>query len=181
MGNWWQRLKARFGMRRLDGGDGQDGRGLSRRDHIQAPPPSLHGPAQLIQALKHPNPDVRAGAARHLGEYGSGRGNEPSGDGRPFVAALLGALTDEDASVRSAAALSLGEWGAAAAGAVPALIDALAEEDDDVRSSAGIALQDIGRASRQPLERALDHPDEGVRREASAILSLMSEGEQAAR
>lgn len=140
----------------------------------------------FIDALQHPDPDVRAGAAFQLTRFAdSAEGSRPldgSSGGAPspgasaVVQALIEALADEDPGVRSAAALSLGEWGAAAAGAVPALIDALAEEDDDVRSSAGIALQDIGSASRQPLQEALSHPDPRVRAEAGAILTSMSGG-----
>lgn len=126
---------------------------------------------ELITALRHPNPDVRAGAARQLGtlhELPDGRNNASA-----VVAALIGGLHDEDAGVRSSAALSLGEWGTEATGAIPALIGLLAEEDDDVRSSAGIALEDIGEAARVPLQEALSHPDERVKAEAKAILTLM--------
>ena len=125
-------------------------------------------PGDMVQAfidglLHHHNPDVRAGAARKLGEIGPRAG-------RRAVDALARALADDDPGVRSSAALSLADFGAEAGGCADALVELLGDEDDDVRSSAGVALHDIGPAGREALERALQHANPLIRVEAQMLL-----------
>lgn len=171
MRRWWQRLREALGA----------GTGPSRPDRARegapgafsppelSPPPgppaagAPPGPRTLVEALAHPDPNVRAAAARKLGELG------PQHAGLA-VPALTGALSDPDEAVRSSAALSLGAFGAGAAPAVPALIEALGDPDDDVRSSAGIALEDIGPPARGALEGALGHANALIRAEAAILL-----------
>ncbi len=170
LARWWERVRDALGIgRRRGGGDaaGGVGGGEARR---------LHEQGDMIQLfidglLSHPNPDVRAGAARKLGELGV-RG------GRRAVEALCRALQDQDPGVRSSAALSLADLGPAAGGCVAALIEALGDADDDVRSSAGIALTDIGAAARPALQQALNHDNALVRSEASLLLRRWAEADQ---
>ncbi|MBO8142431.1 MAG: HEAT repeat domain-containing protein [Firmicutes bacterium] len=118
--------------------------------------------AYFSQGLANANPDVRAGAARKLGELGP--------EAAPAAVPLLvKALEDPDGAVRSSAALSLGSFGEMAAPAVNGLVRLLADPDDDVRSSAGIALLDIGPPAREAVEAALESPDPMVRAEAANI------------
>src|SRR5690606_15692864 len=136
MGGFWQRLRAALGRDK----DAPQQAGSRNRP---AGEPALPGGGRgrsgaaadrevqkLVQGLRHADPNVRAAAARKLGELGARAG--PSA-----VPALVEALADEDDGVRSSAALSLGVFGVQAAAAVPALVKALGDPDDDVRSSAG--------------------------------------------
>lgn len=179
MGGFWQRLRAALGRDK----DAPQQAGSRNRP---AGEPALPGGGRgrsgaaadrevqkLVQGLRHADPNVRAAAARKLGELGARAG--PAA-----VPALVEALADEDDGVRSSAALSLGVFGVQAAAAVPALVKALGDPDDDVRSSAGIALEDIGPPARAALTEALSHPNSLVRTEAAIILrQLEAEGEDA--
>lgn len=163
---WWRRLReALRGGRRgssptrsTRGGSPGASKGVCRRA----------GEGDVVQAfidglLRHDSPDVRAGAARKLGEFGPRAGKRA-------IEALARALNDDDPGVRSSAALSLADFGEEVIGCVDALIEALGDADDDVRSSAGVALQDIGTAAVPALERALAHDNPLVRFEAQMLL-----------
>lgn len=164
MASWWERVQGVLGIggRRSpkeEAAGARRTRPARQRDMVEA----------LIDGLLHHEiPDVRAGAARNLGELGLRAG--PRG-----IEALTRALRDPDAGVRSSAALSLGEFGLDASNYIDELIELLGDPDDDVRSSAGIALEDIGAPARPALEQALDHESALVRAEAKATLERLEE------
>lgn len=74
----------------------------------------------LIEALRDPEPMVRAAAARSLAVIGP--------EASRAVPALMQALDDRDDRVRIAAARALGQIGPAAREAVPALLEVLRTE-----------------------------------------------------
>ena len=93
------------------------------------------GPSPLLEALKDPDPTMRARAARHVGAM-----RPPPVDAVPILAQML---TDKDTEVRASAAGALGSIGPAAQPAIPALTRALADADPGVRQIVGDALKQI--------------------------------------
>lgn len=173
---WWQRLRDVLGSGRRDRDSrsaspklGRDASAVARSEQPSlASFPRRSARGDGVQALiggllNHGDPNVRAGAARKLGDMAPHAAELA-------VEALTQALRDDDAGVRSSAALSLADFSADAVHAVDALIEALGDDDDDVRSSAGIALQEIGGDALPALERALTHDNPLVRFEAKMVL-----------
>jgi HEAT repeat protein len=118
-----------------------------------------------MEALKHPDADIRWKAAVALGEIGDIRGIDP-------LTELLG---DGDRFVRSRAVYALVRIGPSA---VPSLTGALGHPDTGVRMAAVEALGKIGdRPSINALARALADPSPEVRQEA--ISALSNQGEKA--
>jgi len=114
----------------------------------------------LIKALKHRDDDIRADAAKALGEIRDPRAVEP----------LIDALKpDPDSFVRQRAAYALGNIGDAKA--VEPLIQSLKDEDKDVRWAAASSLGDLGdiRAVK-PLIQALKDEDKDVQKTAEWAL-----------
>jgi hypothetical protein len=93
------------------------------------------GPSPILEALKDPDPTMRARAARHVGAM-----RPPPVDAVPILAQML---TDKDTEVRASAAGALGSIGPAAQSAIPSLTRALADADPGVRQIVGDALKQI--------------------------------------
>src|SRR5262249_12708532 len=91
----------------------------------------------LTQALKDPEPDVRARAARALADAGSLRQAIPM---------LIVSLRDTNREVRVEAAVALGNIGPLTADVVPALTQALNDPVLEVGTRAATALGIIGPA-----------------------------------
>ncbi|EKQ68458.1 HEAT repeat-containing protein [Leptolyngbyaceae cyanobacterium JSC-12] len=89
----------------------------------------------LLQALQHPDSEVRRSAAAALGKVGSGLA----------IPGLLEALQDQDSEVRRSAAAALGNLGSEAA--IPGLLQALQDQNWSVRESAAAALGKVGSAA----------------------------------
>lgn len=92
----------------------------------------------LLEALKHPIPDVRGAAAEFLGQIGDAS----------VVPALCELLHDAHGDVRARAAESLGQIGDASV--TPALCEALHDDLYEVRAAAARSLGQIGDASVTP-------------------------------
>jgi HEAT repeat protein len=93
----------------------------------------------LVNALKDQSPEVRAAAARAVGDI--------HGEPRGAVPALLRALKeDHSREVRDAAAVSLGQFGSDAKEAVPALAEALREALNDGQDVEGFRGERIEEA-----------------------------------
>src|SRR5260221_3519882 len=122
------------------------------------------GPAAvpaLVKAMKNPNVEVRATAAKGLGKW--------AGSDEPAILALTNALHDKELQVRGAAALSLGELGAGAESAIPALREAAKDADVSVAEKAKEALsrvtavtigkkEEVPVAKIDPLARTVQPP-----------------------
>ncbi len=96
---------------------------------------------RLINALRDPNPRVRAAAARGLGEVG------PMAT-RATVDALILGLSDPDPTVRRASASTLARLGPDAANAANALRRATRDGDRGVSAHALVAVQAIEGVGR---------------------------------
>lgn len=113
----------------------------TRRSYLSGALTSIGKPAlpQLIEALKSPNPTVRASAAETL---------RSMKDGLDAAApALIQALADPDVEVRRAAAFAIWVSDIPAKAVVPRLIQSLKDPDFDVVHSAMYALEYRGRAA----------------------------------
>ncbi len=110
----------------------------------------------LMDALKFPAADVRAQAARALGERGAAIA----------VDALVALLKDPEPTVRLQAVIALGRLGDAAA--VPAILPELADTDGFVAFSARKALRRIN--DWRATAKGLDSPDAKVR--AGVLLAM---------
>ena len=109
----------------------------------------------LIEALKHPFPDVRSGAAKALAGI-----KDPAS-----VRALIEALKDSEKDIRRGAALSLGKIKDPTA--APALTEMLKDPESVVRSATAEALGWIGDHVAVPaLIEALKDSEKDVRRTA---------------
>jgi len=137
---------------------------------ISPVPFSGEATAALIDALRHPDPDVPRAAARALGQIGPATIpalREALGDpsdqvgrsavealgwiGPPAIPALVDALKNDNPVARATAARDLGRLGPQAQEARPALIEAVDDPDPQVRTAAGWAIGRIGSATdRQP-------------------------------
>jgi len=117
----------------------------------------------LIQALKRPEAEVRAGAAEALGLV------------RPkateAVPALAGALQDENDQVRTSAVFALSKIGPKAKAAVPALILALKDKQSLIRAGAAQTLERIGPDAK-PAVPALIEALKKDPRDHSAVAAL---------
>lgn len=89
----------------------------------------------LLEALKDPDPVVRAYAGGALGEIGA--------KAKRAVPELSEALKDRNSAVRLGAATALGKIGRKAREAVPALEAAAQDKDGEVRQAASEALERI--------------------------------------
>lgn len=180
MGSWWQRVVrglAKFvhrmksvgqgdrGRQRGPTGDGHGGTGGASR-----PGRPSHDAGQLIAALGHPNPDVRAGAARQLGALGAGAAavdSEDSPDSPGLGASGSGASGSGATRVGKAPPSGPSpEAVAAAQPIVTALLQAMADADASVRSSAALSLGEWGVAAAgavPALINALAEEDDDVR------------------
>ena len=117
----------------------------------------------LVQALSHPDEDVRWMAAIALGEIGDPQAIGP----------LVRLLGDPDRFVQSRAAFALGELGPEAVGP---LMAALREGDPGTREGAARALGLIADTRGiEPLLGALGDPEETVRDAALSALPMMGE------
>jgi len=145
------------------------------------------GLEDLVVALKDPNPQVRAEAARSLGSIGPEttraitaavarlRQDDPADREqaasdlaetgrrvtRQVMTGLVGALGDPESPVRTAAAEALGEIGPGVAAAVVALRRALKDPNAEVRTSATEALGSIGAALSPAIAALERESDEG--------------------
>jgi HEAT repeat protein len=147
----------------------------------------------LTDALKHPDPRIRMGAAQGLGaiairapdtqvgpSLATAAGDtdvgvrfaavDAIGQLRPLspeaVTALTEALRDVDSAIRRKALEGLQRAGRRAAPAVPALIRALDDESDPVRAGAARVLANVGPAASNAipsLKVRLSDPDPVVR------------------
>lgn len=116
---------------------------------------------KLIAALEYErNPEVRADAARALGELQTDEAREP----------LLTLLSDDEvAEVRSAAAVALGKIGGARV--IQPLIDALEDRSSMVKNSAEEGLAMCGEQAVEPMIDLLESEDEGLYQSAVNVLS----------
>ncbi len=113
----------------------------------------------LIQLLKDKNAEVRANAAKALGDLNDKRA----------VPGLIDALKDRHVIVRRSAAYALSNIGDERA--VPGLINALKDEDAEVRAYAARALGNRGDKRAFPaLIKALKDVNANVRRNAAKAL-----------
>lgn len=124
------------------------------------PPSSLDA---LVRALKHPQVEVRRGAAQALLQLAQPR----------FIPELVAALSDEDGQVRGGSALVLARFKGAA---TPALLKTLAGPNADARLAAALALRRQGPIPGAPnpvpeLTRALSDSDPRVRVMAARALA----------
>jgi HEAT repeat protein len=136
---------------------------LGRKAKLAAP--------QLLEAVKHPDAQVRIGAADALGRIGA--------DPKKAVAALIALLTDDpEHEVRRSAAAALGEMGPSAAPAIPALRQALRGD----RGGWWVAADAIGKIGGPDavaaLVEALENKASDVR--LAAIRQLGKRGDMAA-
>jgi HEAT repeat protein len=114
-------------------------------------------------ALKDRSPEIRAGAAQALGQFG------PSA-----VQVLSASLADPELRVRGAAAEALRSIGPAA---VPSLVRALESQDIRVRANATTVLGAIGPAAREAvpaLVKATKDPSPRVRELAVGALNRIT-------
>ncbi len=116
---------------------------------------------KLIDALDFErDPDVRADAARALGELGADEALEP----------LLTLLSDDEvAEVRSAAAKALGQIDGSRV--IQPLIDALEDRSSIVKNSAEEGLALCGERAVDPMIALLGSDDEGLHQSAVDVLS----------
>ena len=125
----------------------------------------------LIQALRHGDPPVRAGAAQGLARMPP----------EVVVTPLHRALSDPNASVRAGSARALGLIGRQAEVAVPALRHLLADKDGLVRVQTARALWVIDREARASfpvLVAASQDQSESVRHEAEQALRQIGPTEE---
>jgi HEAT repeat protein len=114
----------------------------------------------LIEATRHPNPQVRFRALWVLAATHA-----------PGACATLLALTrDPDAAVRYDAAMALGRFGYVEA--VEPLVNLVrqGESEDSLGSAAGTSLQRLGRPAVLPVIGLLQHEDPNVRHVAVNVL-----------
>lgn len=119
----------------------------------------------LLESLKSPNTQSRAGAVRVLGLIGRGRPE--------VVEALISALQDRERSVRYMAVQALAEIGADAPAAIEALVQALQDREEPIRASAGDALVRIGPAAVPALRTASTTEDPLLRARIERILEKL--------
>ena len=116
-------------------------------DAIAGGTPEATGP--LIDAIESPVADVRAQAARALGERAAAIAEEP----------LIGLLEDREPTVRLQAVIALGRIGLS--DSIPALLPVLADDDAFIAYSARQALRRINDWPRAV--QGLDSPEAKVR------------------
>jgi HEAT repeat protein len=109
------------------------------------PPDEAVLPA-LLEALRDPEPIVRARVASALGDLGP--------EARDAVYPLVEALRDPDSSVRNSAASALGQIGPAARPAMPSLLEML--RDEELRGYAAYALVQMGPEARDAVPALVD-------------------------
>jgi len=114
----------------------------------------------LVEALKHPDDDLRARAADLLGCLGP--------EAKTAAAALGERLQDASLDVRRAAAGAL--LRIRADGAIPALVASLGDKDPIMRGRAGVALARMGKTAVPALAEALKGKDRYAR--AAAVYAL---------
>lgn len=117
----------------------------------------------LIEALKHPKPEVRANAAKALAQMGS--------DAAPALPALSEALQDEDKSVRVEAAQAFNNVGKQAM--IPYLVANLRNENPSIRYSSVHALTRLGKYAQSAvptLIQTLQDKETWVRLTAASAL-----------
>lgn len=159
--------------------------GLAPSPSFTAPPPSTSAPSPLagpaparrdpdesptlramVEALHHPEAQVRRMAAVSLGDLGP--------RSKVAVMALVDALSDPDDRVRATAAAALGRIGPAAEDAVPALIETL--EDEAAGQHAEESLVKIGRAAIPALIQVVESPHQSIRWHAASALTRIGAG-----
>ncbi len=128
---------------------------------------------QLIQQLQDPSETTRLKAAKELGKLGSAA--------REAIPALNNALNDTDEDVRIVAARSLKMIQAAGGPSdqVQRLIRELQSADETVRLKAAKDLGKLGSAAVEAipaLQKALQDPDDDVRRVAANSIRLIQAG-----
>ncbi len=157
----------------------------------------------LLQALSHPNPQVRELAIVALSDLNvsptkrvealSRAMQDTSARIRRRAARALGdfgahaltalptltaALKDSDASVRRDAAGTLGRLGPAASIAAPGLVILLSDPDIRTRAVVVAALKRIGRPSLPALLEALHNPDPELRARSATVASRIAPQEE---
>jgi len=155
-------------------------------------PPSVDS---LIDALQHPDGDVRWKAAIALGEIRDPRAVNPlirclsdkdrfvigraalalGMIGKPAVEPLIRALQEGDGNLRWGAAIALGK--AKDPDAVEPLIHALADKYENVRAEAVSSLAAIGKPAIAPLIRFLKYADGTARVELMNALGELQANE----
>jgi HEAT repeat protein/uncharacterized RDD family membrane protein YckC len=120
--------------------------------------------AVLIKALKHPDPDVRVGAASGL--FFRGTNDDP--ETATAVSPLTEAIKDPETRVRIDAADALKSIGPLAKAAAPALLAALQNSDDKALYALAAALERVDAATARQhaiplIVRAYDREDGNTR------------------
>jgi len=95
----------------------------------------------LLDGLRDPDPQVRVGAARGLGQIGPAA--------RDAVGVLVAALNDSDPRVRFDVAMAIGRIGPTARDAIPGLGRALRDPAPEVRVGAAMGLGGMGSAAEE--------------------------------
>lgn len=126
----------------------------------------------LIQALQHPNSEVRSSAASALKEIGK--------DAQPAVPSLIAALKDKDRYVRFYAAYALAAIGTDTKDTVPALVSSLRDWGEADINEAILSLQRIGKKAVPGLIIALVDRNANVRYGAASALDRIGEEAKAA-
>jgi HEAT repeat protein len=120
----------------------------------------------LLVSLKSDQAQVRAGAARTLGEIGP--------PAKSAVSDLTAALRDADRDVRQNAAQALGNIGTAAQPAAAELSAALRDSQWQVRRAAAYALGRLGTRDVEPaLKNARKDKNDAVQKAAKASLEQL--------
>jgi HEAT repeat protein len=120
--------------------------------------------AAVIPLHRHPDPAVRAAAARALRRF-----PHPSS-----AAALAERLADPEWRVRAEAARSLGA--VARAGAIPQLVRALGDRSWGVRIRAALALAELGRPGRLELAEVIGRNDDRYARDMATMVISLADG-----
>lgn len=124
----------------------------------------------LVRALEHPRPSLRAGAALALGRF------TPAEQGG--LQHLTRATRDPRSSVRAASVWALAQMHDQPEEVVPSLAAALADPDPEVQLQAVQGLRVFGIRARPALDglrHLLRLGDEGIRAESALTLTLLGE------
>lgn len=115
---------------------------------------------QLMAALNHADPNVRAAAANAVGSLGS--------EAKPAVGQLTQMLRDPDKNVRGKAARALAETGPEA---VPSLVTAL--KDDEARPYAAAALAEVRPVPQDAVGALIDNLREPEPEQRAAVQTAL--------
>jgi HEAT repeat protein len=128
---------------------------------------------RLLGALKSKHPELRAAAARRLGEYH----RVPP----PVIQALVDLLRDAEPDVQQAAAVALGSWGTEARLAAPELERLLHVPQADLRVAAIKALARVSTDDQRLRSRLHPLLEHGSKDQRKAVLEALCEKSDLAR